>query len=121
MPALFIVKLYDIRIKEQGAFTSTDCLVKSRTFSLMSTNVWGKANWTLKIQLVSYYFYAPSTRIRIRLYPQTFCCGFKSLRVHTYPDSLRFRPSTRICENDTNPIQTSELYIYGRLTPAQKV
>ena len=57
VPALFIVKLYDIRIKEQGAFTSTDCLVKSRTFSLMSTNVWGKANWTLKIQLVSYYFY----------------------------------------------------------------
>ena len=53
MRALFIVKLYDIRIKEQGAFTSTDCLVKIRTFSLMSTNVWGKANWTLKIQLVS--------------------------------------------------------------------
>ena len=50
--------------------------------------------------------YAPSTRIRIRLYPQTFCCGFKSLRVHTYLDSLRFRPSTRICENDTNPIRT---------------
>ena len=48
-------------------------------------------------------FEAPSTRIRIRLYPQTFCCGLKSLRVHTYPDSLRFRPSTRIRENDTNP------------------
>ncbi len=45
---------------------------------------------------------ALSTRIRIRLYPQTFCCGFKSLRVHTYPDSLRFRASTRIRENDTN-------------------
>ena len=42
------------------------------------------------------------TRIRIRLYPQTFCYGFKSLRVHTYADSLRFRASTRIHENDTN-------------------
>ncbi len=47
-------------------------------------------------------FVALSTRIRIRLYPQTFCCGFKSLRVHTYPDSLRFRASTRFRENDTN-------------------
>ena len=45
---------------------------------------------------------APSTRIRIRLYPQTFCCGFKTLRVHTYSDSLRFRASTRIRENDRN-------------------
>ena len=27
---------------------------------------------------------APPTRIRIRLYPQTFCYGFKSLCVHTY-------------------------------------
>ena len=42
------------------------------------------------------------TRIRIRLYPQTICCGFKSLRVHTYADSLRFRASTRIRENNTN-------------------
>ena len=47
---------------------------------------------------------APSTRIRIRLYPQTFCCGFKTLRVHTYPHSLRFRASTRIRENDTNTL-----------------
>ena len=47
---------------------------------------------------------ALSTRIRIRLYPQTFCCGFKSLRVHTYADSLRFRASTRIRENDTNTL-----------------
>ena len=39
---------------------------------------------------------ALSTRIRIRLYPQTFCCGYKTLRVHTYPDLLRFRPSTCI-------------------------
>ncbi len=45
---------------------------------------------------------ALSTRIRIRLYPQTFCCGFKSLHVHTYADSLRFQASTRIRENNTN-------------------
>ena len=39
---------------------------------------------------------ALSTRIRIRLYPQTFYCGFKTLRVHSYPDLFRFRSSTRI-------------------------
>ena len=44
---------------------------------------------------------ATSTRIRIYLYPQTFCYRFKSLYVHTYLDSLRFRASTRIRENDT--------------------
>ena len=42
---------------------------------------------------------APSTRIRTRLYPQTFCCGFKTLRLYTYSGSLRFRASTRIREN----------------------
>ena len=39
---------------------------------------------------------ALSTRIGIRLYSQTFYCGHKTLRVHTYPDLLRFRPSTCI-------------------------
>ena len=36
------------------------------------------------------------SHIRIRLYLQTFCCGYKSLRVCTYPDLLRFRLSTYI-------------------------
>ena len=36
------------------------------------------------------------SHIRIRLYLQTFCCGYKSLRVYTYPDLLRFRLSTCI-------------------------
>ncbi len=36
------------------------------------------------------------------MYPQTFCCGFKSLRVHTYADSLRFRASTRVEEQSIN-------------------
>ena len=39
---------------------------------------------------------ALSTRIRIHFYPQTFYCGCKTLRVHTYPDLSRFRLSTCI-------------------------
>ena len=39
---------------------------------------------------------ALSTRIRIRLYPQTFYCSFNTLRVHTVPTLLRFSPFTCI-------------------------
>ena len=31
-----------------------------------------------------------------RLYPQTFSCSYNTLRVHTYPDFLRFRLPTCI-------------------------
>ena len=55
------------------------------------------------------------TCIRIRLYLQTFCCRFKSLRVHTYPDSLRFRASTRIRKNDTSTLEMLTVHALLRL------
>ena len=47
--------------------------------------------------------YALVACIQIRLYPHTFC--FKTLRVHTYPDSLHVRPFTHVSENDTDMLE----------------
>ena len=41
-------------------------------------------------------FRAPSTRIRVFFNPQLFLTGLKNFDFHTYPDSNRICPSTRI-------------------------
>ena len=52
---------------------------------------------------------APSTRMRTRLNPPTFYCGYKTLRLHTYLNLLRFRPSRCIrirSEFDTEMLES---------------
>ena len=45
--------------------------------------------------------------------PPNIGCGFKSLRVRTHPDSLRFGESARFRENDTNTLEM--LTVHARL------
>ena len=60
----------------------------------------------------------PSTRIRIRLNQQTFLSGLKSFRVHTYPETNRISPSTRIRIHSS--VQDSSLNIVQQSMRSKK-